>query len=369
MCYPKPGPRCSKVAAERLQRANLAHAQNPNYATYEAKRIAQNEYDMTPEGQQVLREQIAAERDAEIREELQERLDYAIQSRQFALNVVRRSDEGDVLSDEERRATRERVARELAELSDPLQGAPRFGKRLMSNTGYGVHYAYSNPSGIDSDEAPYKNLQVAKIDSEKLVGGLVGVTEYNSESIPTEWVKNVEDSGVLNDVKVNVAPDEYGEDDAEVLIPQSVLDEVAKQYYSQPNATDPDGALSYARSNGVDTTGLSPVDAVKKTLFTEGHDERARIAIEEADAISDVYVSPASVEVPEGVLEDAGSYLPELANKFSAVGSNNDPIPAGVVVSDGRGWYRLVGGAKRFNTIKNQKREVRFLVLGKKYDF
>jgi len=61
MCYPKPGPRCSKHAKDRLKTAKRLALQNPTPERLEAVEVAQREYWLTPAGQNRLRAEGHAE--------------------------------------------------------------------------------------------------------------------------------------------------------------------------------------------------------------------------------------------------------------------------------------------------------------------
>lgn len=99
MCYTAPGPRCSNHARILLSKAEAEYdsATPENFEEKFAKlQEAQNNFHMTPAGQEELRNQIAAEPE---NGELAYKLDYGIECRKVALAQAKTADKGDVNDD------------------------------------------------------------------------------------------------------------------------------------------------------------------------------------------------------------------------------------------------------------------------------
>lgn len=369
MCYRKPGPRCSKVAAERLNRAKVAHAKNPTYLTYEAVQEAQKAFDLTPAGMQAIEKQIAVASDPMIREELVHKLNHAKKSRSFALAAAFRVDQGDVESEEERLeelASKDpRIAAELQELRDPLDDTPRVGNFLDPYTECGIDVEYDSygcqdPAYCDPDDycrdSVYEGLRIERVDAAEYVSDALGTT-----SVPDEWISKIKASGALEEFKVKKEWGYYGETYTVLPSPrmQALLSEM---FYAQPNALDRAGALAYARAAGIQTSGLTPVEAIKMTVF-EGHQEEwVGPGIVAANAINVQVVPIKAISAPQEVLDAAGCYSPEVSNLFKFDAIKGDSEISGVVLAQ-HGHYVLVSGAKRFNTVKQVSNTGKFLIL------
>lgn len=66
MCYPKPGPRCSAHAQQRVDARKRAYQQNPTERNLQALRVAQEEFLTTPRGLKMLEEQSKSDDSARI---------------------------------------------------------------------------------------------------------------------------------------------------------------------------------------------------------------------------------------------------------------------------------------------------------------
>lgn len=98
MCYPKPGPRCTAHARERLNRAKeqwaAAHTISDRHLAFAAMKDAEKQYDTTPGGQQELRDRINSEGDDGGM--LSARVEHGIIVRNTMLSRAKLIDKGDV---------------------------------------------------------------------------------------------------------------------------------------------------------------------------------------------------------------------------------------------------------------------------------
>lgn len=94
MCYPKPGPRCSKHAKDHLRKAVKAYKKNPSLDARENLQEARDQFDATPEGIAELEKQIEKTPGDE---RLSERLEAGKARRKMSLDALKLSrDYGDV---------------------------------------------------------------------------------------------------------------------------------------------------------------------------------------------------------------------------------------------------------------------------------
>lgn len=119
MCYKYPGPRCSSHAAKELEKArdeyDVALKTNDPDACIEAKAKlaeAENNYYMTPQGQESLRQEIATMGDPD--GELAYKLEFGVMAREEAIKEAKVLDKGDVKNASEVEAEQARLDREHA---------------------------------------------------------------------------------------------------------------------------------------------------------------------------------------------------------------------------------------------------------------
>lgn len=362
MCYRKPGPRCSSHARANLKQAKQAWNETQSSDAYDKLKQAQKEYDMTPEGMSMLEGKIASTIDEATQEQLRNRLEYARVMRKAALDQIKAEDQGDTAD-----------SHVLPLPVDPQSSEGRIGLAYDPNSTQGLNYQTDGTRTVRGadDDNDMRNVELVNprftgVDVRDFIAGRLGLwTEDDVDSIPAEWVKKVEESGLAEQVSMRIVPGPHGEEVA-FDVPPALTEMVQNLYFSQPNARDYDGALSFARSEGVDTSGLSPAEAVKKTLFVNNPsaelDQRTLGAVERANNVYSETLHLDHVRYSSSHLNNVGSF------DTHAFAERSDHI-AGVVVYRGAGKYDLVGGAERFKTArKSPISSWRFLVLNTVYD-
>ena len=100
MCYKKPGPRCSAHASALLRAAKEAYEESKTQDNYNVLREASHQFNMTPRGQDGLRQKIYNST-AEEKIILQEELAHGIKARRLALDRIATDDCGDIMTNEE----------------------------------------------------------------------------------------------------------------------------------------------------------------------------------------------------------------------------------------------------------------------------
>lgn len=350
MCYPKPGPRCSSHATKALQKATAKYTKEGTYDSYAAMRDAQKDYEMTPAGQDSLRRKFDKETDFSKKYELQERLERAITLRKEALAAIKSEDKGDVRSAEELEAEQVEKTKKFAGApQDPLGVSPFQNPFKYGEGGTeGVDYDYDdyrcaddNCSGYYCHDKEYEGLRAAPIKSRAYLAANFGVDE---DQVPDEWVSRMNALDLNSSIRVEGERDYYGEQVA-VYVDPEVQEELASMYYSLPNATDEDRGLNYAREEGVDTTGLTPVEAVKQSLPEMSHTASIKKQIDKSSKVSREAIRMEAVKFDQKALEASPSY------DFSKSTATGHAAPsAGVLLPDPKdpARFTLVGGYERF---------------------
>lgn len=357
MCYPKPGPRCGKVAIQALAKADAAYRANPTFDTYKSRRQALDQFNMTTEGIRKLKLAAEAEEDLEKKYQLFEKLEHAQESRRLALAVIKSADKGDVLSEEEVNEQRNQPLP-----VDPLANTKPIGSgcnlNYMDYT-YAIGYDY-NSKYFDEDKGymVYRGLRLKPVDVRAYIADVIG--EDNQNAIPQEWIDKVQASGHLERVSLEVRLGYYGEE-AYINVPDELPQLVSKLYYSQPNAIDREGALPYARSEGVETSDYTPAQAIKQVSsknFT-ALPTALRKRVQLANNVYSHTINLDKVKVPKKMASE-GTYDVAAFSKSKGKGI------AGVVMQEEDGTYTLISGRKRFDTASASKRKKwNFLVLNR----
>lgn len=105
MCYADPGPRCSNHAKKLLVKAEDDYdnamkngTELEKHDAYAKLQEATDVFYMTPAGHKMLREKIEATNDPAEKQSLQDKLDYGIMAREYALEDIKAKDAGDVMT-------------------------------------------------------------------------------------------------------------------------------------------------------------------------------------------------------------------------------------------------------------------------------
>lgn len=230
---------------------------------------------------------------------------------------------------------------------------------------------------IDYTEGGYYGENPTRINKVVLKGvkdlkGLLART-FNTfpHEIPDELVKYAQDNGLdkpeAYTTEIHDAWDGYyGEEDPDQYSVSPKSETMAKLYswyYNQPNAIDHHRLLAYARGKGIDTTGLTPEEAIKKQLIAE-HPELAK-KLEKANSVSVRKIKRGDVTyVDEKRLTNASRLAswaaPEANKKGDEKGYTYDGVLYATYGKDARGRfgtkYRLLDGFSRYksNTAKGK---------------
>jgi hypothetical protein len=336
MCYRKPGPRCSGHASATLRKAQVAFIASQEYSDYVAMREAEEEYDLTPAGQAHIQDQMDQEEDFEKKYLLEQRLKIAKEKREAALDAIREVDQGDV---EEGHETPKRTS-----VPTSLLKNTEFNPPMNSTSGIDCEYDDYGCSQADCDgyychDRVYTGLRIDSVDEREFLAGQYGV---EADKVPTGWVNRVKELGLHEHAHVEGVWNYYGEV-MQVTVSSEMQSLVSDIYHEQPNAVDAEGALEYARQEGVDTTGLRAVEATKETIPEGVRRPRAITdAVRKSQTVAKKRMRVENIVVPSAA-NDATPY------DFSKVPSGG--ISGGVIV-EVNGQMHLVGGFERFKAVQ-----------------
>lgn len=369
MCYKYPGPRCSKHAKDKLQKAlrvqKLVRKSNPeakNRADEQVK-IAQRDFLTSPEGIKQLKEKAAKsgkESDRKIAESFAQRRKDLIALSKEASGKAKIEREK-FIKDHKIQDEPPKVAKVASSpLREPIA---LLSQRTLSSVNYDYDYSgcANDDCGEDGDmcrDTVYEGLTVENkpVDTRQVLAELYSTSPQN---IPDELVAIGNDELNLDKPESYEAYAEngyYGEEPGVYLgHPETVQKRLMEYFHSLPDAKDDQGILPYVRGRGTDTTGLSPVEAVKKNLRDENNGKLVSY-VEKTTKVSRGAVSLSKVIVPQK--KHYETVLPKIPN--SPVGA--DSI-TGVLVSKGDSLV-LVDGYHRFKhaNITNKKMGT-FLIL------
>lgn len=187
--------------------------------------------------------------------------------------------------------------------------------------------------------------------------GLLSSVHGNSY-IPDEYVAYAKENGWDNPDNFEVSRrwGYYEEIEVEIDLKPELFEKIQAHYYSSPVAEDPEGILVYARGKGLDTTGHSPVEALKALLKSEnGGKDHPRV--DAATAVRRQSIRLDDIRIPsQRHYDTVEPRKPEPADK------RNGPI-AGVVFEE-NGKYSLVDGYHRTKWLRKKLRKsATYLVL------
>lgn len=156
----------------------------------------------------------------------------------------------------------------IAQSSTPFV-QPGFGGSYYAGVEYDYdYYGRSEWSDPDDPYSVYEGLHLKSVDAYSAVAGLI---QCQGE-LPDELQKMIEDNN-WNDISewdIEAENDYYGQS-VLVVPPRGMEEKLTQWYWNLPNADDGAGVLRYVRAKGVDTSGLTPVEAIKKQLAAENN--------------------------------------------------------------------------------------------------
>ena len=379
MCYAKPGPRCSNHAHKAFLKALSAYKESPTLDTYRAMKVAEEEYDTTPAGQRLLSLAVdMAEPGTDYYYESVDKLARAKERRQNAFKAWAKK-YGKEIPEEERepqepqkleQGTRPGPGQLAVLPSDPVEGLGAINTEDLSEANIhvanslDVDYSYGCDSyycGEDHDYgdcADEVNVHSYRItDNRNFVRALLGETPshqvFTDEEVDNIIGDETDRPALSREISVLPAYDSSGAA-YEVEISDDLKRKVETLYYSRSNACDPHGVLSYARAEGVDTTGKTPKQVLQEMMSSRVIPKTIEKIISSPSAIRREPLRLDNVRVSRSALSATGAYKLE---------GHREEI-AGIAVCRRDGKMQLIAGFERFNgAIKSKEMVHDFIVI------
>lgn len=369
MCYKAPGPRCSKHAKDKLEKAlrvqKLVRKSNPEAQKRadEQVKIAQRDYFTSPEGIKQLRakaDKTGKETDRQLADSFAER--------RKALIALSKEASG------EAKAAREKFVKDhniqnLPPVVSEVKSSPLLEPRVtgsgnrIDTVEYDYDYSHcaNDDCGEDGDmcrDTVYEGLTVENkpVDTRSVLAEIYGI---HPDKIPDDLVRIGNDELKLNDPNSYEAYAENGYYGEEVTVslahPDAVNKRLTEYFHSLPDAKDNQGILPYIRGRGTDTQGLTPLEAVKKNLRDENNGKLVSY-VENTTKVSRGAVSLNKVLIPQK------KHYENVSPKVPNAPKGADSI-TGVLVKRGDSFV-LVDGYHRVKhaNVKNKKMAT-FLIL------
>ena len=221
-----------------------------------------------------------------------------------------------------------------------------FPQPFVSSTWAKLAFEFTDDDPYYGPEA-YSELSqdVHQVDVKEL---LHGIHQYSE--IPDEYVAYAEknDWGNPDNFEVQRTWGYYEEIEVDVSLKPEFMAKVEAYYYSSPVATDSNGVLAYARGKGLDTTGKTPVEALKALLKQE-NGGRDHPRVDNADTVESKSLQLKNIRIPSQKHYDA------VEPRKLQPGKGSSPI-AGVVVRE-NGVDSLVDGYHRTKHLNGKLRK------------
>lgn len=223
----------------------------------------------------------------------------------------------------------------------------------------------SDPSEGICRDAAYENIQITGFEDNgfhNYVKASLGLP-YDKD-LPEDFKEILEKyKDPIDDFEIYTVGGYYGEE-YEVVPSARLQKDIKNYYYNRPNAVDMNKVLPYIRGKGTETTGLTPIEAIKKQL----KEENGRILkdAEEADAFKIEKIKTSKITRGSRKQTQLASDDPKEPKKIDGVDSLT---VAGVVFQNKAGEYRLVDGYHRTAYLdKHQRQSGVYIILAKKSD-
>lgn len=210
------------------------------------------------------------------------------------------------------------------------------------------------------------NESLTRVNLRALLADIHNVSE--EDAIPDELVQFAKDEGWDDVDRFEVEVDRVDDDehmyassyerlyDKITINPKdgqqfyAFLDKLSSRHWSAANAKDSHGILDYVRGKGFDTTGLSPIEAVKAQLAAENPGRRSDL-LEGTREITTHAFNLDSIHIPNQAHYDAAEPRPQQAPR-------GEHKVAGILVRHGD-RYSLVDGYHRVKHLRQLQEEKR----------
>jgi len=247
---------------------------------------------------------------------------------------------------------------------NPLSEPPR-----NADLRYVIDYEYDNyaePAGRESDygrNRVYSGLRIETVPPVRTI--LASIFNAHESDIPddlVDYATNVLEMDDEDAYEIGASGGYYGE---EVYINSTQIPALRAWYYKADNANDANGVLEYVRSKGVDTSGKTPVEALKAQLALENKG-KLPAAVANANSIEVKSLRASNIIIPDKAKFDntVASELPKASK--SSNGSARDAVFTAVVAKDKNDKYVLVDGYSRVKGLP-PGRATNYIVLSRSW--
>lgn len=359
MCYPKPGPRCSTHAAARLKAAIESESAYTGTDLSKKRKLreriisARKEYYTSPKGIKSLEDNAAKTGDAKDAE----------------LATLMKERRAKMIT-----AYKEMQAKMDAEQLPPLPEVKISPLREPYTYGLGVHFYsvdyeydanYCTGDTCDSEysdgycrDSIYEGLRIkdGPVNSRAVLAQIFNTNESN---IPDDLVRMADDELDMDNPEsydVHAVNGYYGEEVEVHINNEAYVAERLRSYYlNMPDANDEGGILPYLRGKGLNTVGLTPIEAVKKHLRDEN---RGNIVdyVEKTNVVSKKRIDLSDVKIPQ-------------KHHFDTVAPRDPLSPdgvekiCGIVVKKDRAFFLVDGYHRLKHELEREQFAGNFIVL------
>jgi hypothetical protein len=244
------------------------------------------------------------------------------------------------------------IIREPSKLNAPLAEISHYCFEYEYDQGTSSNYYYD---GSEEDDSPsyaedmnrdstIENLRVTEVDVKSALAHTFNCPE---SQIPQDLIDLAEKEGFANpdNWEIEVEGGYYGEELGNASVHPEILAKLRGWYYDQADAHDAAGVLEYCRSKGSETTGLTPLEALKAQL-TKENPGRTNNRVDTANVIRVAKLKFSKVRVPKTAAARMQQIEARTAMPPAGVKA---PKISGIVIQQGND-YILVDGYHRLKS-------------------
>lgn len=230
---------------------------------------------------------------------------------------------------------------------------PVFAGSYYSGVDYDYdYYGRSEWAADEDDYAYYEGLRLTSVDAYSAVNGLLLAGD---KPLPDEIVQMIEknDWNNINNWDIEAENDYYGQT-VKIIPPSDMEEKLSAWYWNLPNADDSAGVLRYVRAKGVETQGLTPIEAIKIQLAEENKG-MSHPLLENVNSAYRLSLRVREIVVPNKEWLDKVEPRP-IENK-------GDSYPVAGVVVFHRNQYVLIDGYHRFKDLQNKQAKDKYSLM------
>lgn len=238
-------------------------------------------------------------------------------------------------------------------LSDPRFSYYSYDGVEVSHDSYHDEADYYEDDEERASSIVYSGLKIESVDLPRV---LASAYQCKVSEVPSYLIEMGEERGWddPDDYQVESSPDVHGEEIL-VSLPENMEDTLVEEYWKLPNAVDANGILKYVRGKGHDTTGQSPVEAIRNQLNSENAGKKSS-KVDRATNVSVAHMKLNTVTIP------ATHHYEKISGRPLKAPAAGTETFAGVVVKEGRRYF-LMDGYHRTKFLKESTKETSGLYI------